>query len=96
MVYALHTYSFVCLHATVAETLVIYQAWDAVLYHQSKHREESWKYKVQWSFFWLTSKCLNTVSNAWCYFWNKMILEGEIKDSKMSSFLSDFQIFIKN
>ena len=26
---------------------------------------------------------------------NKMILEGEIKDAKMSSFLSDFQTLIK-
>ena len=23
---------------------VIYQAWDAVFYHQMKHWEESWKY----------------------------------------------------
>ena len=28
----------------------------------------------------------NTVSNAWYYFSNKMILEGTIKDAKMSSF----------
>ena len=28
----------------------------------------------------------HTVSNAWYYFSNKMILEGEIKDAKLSSF----------
>ena len=36
-----------------------------------------------------TSRCFfwwwNTVSNAWYYFSNKMILPGEIKDAKMSS-----------
>ena len=26
---------------------VIYQAWDAVLHHQMKHREESWQYHAQ-------------------------------------------------
>ena len=30
------------------------------------------------------------------YFSNKKILEGEIKDAKMSSFPSDFQTAIKN
>ena len=38
----------------------------------------------------------NTVSNAWYYFSNRMILEGEIKDAKMSSFSSDFQTLIKH
>ena len=38
---------------------------------------------------------MNTVSNAWYYFLNKIILEGEIKDVKMSSFSSDFQTLIK-
>ena len=51
-------------------------------------------------YFWRTSRCFiwwwNTVSNAWYYFSNKMILEGEIKDAKMSSFSSDFQTFIKH
>ena len=38
-----------------------------------------------------------TVSNAWYYFSNKMmILEGEIKDAKMTSFSSDFQTLIKH
>ena len=50
-------------------------------------------------YFWRTSRCFiwwwNTVSNAWYYFSNKMILEGEIKDAKMSSFSSDFQTLIK-
>ena len=36
------------------------------------------------------------VSNAWYCFWNKMILEGEIKDAKMSSFSSDFQTLMKH
>ena len=78
---------------------IIYQAWDAVFYHQMKHREESWKYDAQRSIFWRTSMCFiwwwNTLSNAWYYFSNKMILEGEIKDAKMSSFSSDFQTLIK-
>ena len=51
-------------------------------------------------YFWRTSRCFiwwwNTVSNAWYYFSNKMILEGKIKDAKMSSFSSDFQTFIKH
>ena len=56
-------------------------------------------------YFWWTSRCCasdfllssqcfiwwwNTVSNAWYYFSNKMILEGEIKNAKLSSFSSDF------
>ena len=50
-------------------------------------------------YFWRTSRCFiwwwNTVSNAWYYFSNKMILEGEINDAKMSSFSFDFQTLIK-
>ena len=38
---------------------------------------------------------MNFESNAWYYFSNKKILEGEIKEAKMSSFLSDFQTLIK-
>ena len=38
----------------------------------------------------------NTVSNAWYYSSNKMILQGEIKDPKMSIFSSDFQTIIKH
>ena len=49
-------------------------------------------------YFWRTSRWIiwwwNTVSNAWYYFSNKMILEGEIKDAKMSSFSSVFQTLI--
>ena len=41
-------------------------------------------------YFWQTSRCFiqwwNTVLNAWYYLSNKMILEGEIKDAKTSSF----------
>ena len=51
-------------------------------------------------YFWRTSRCFiwwwNTVSNAWYYFSNKMILEGEIKDAKLSSFSSDFQMHSLN
>ena len=36
----------------------------------------------------------NTVSNDRYYFSNKMILQGEIKDVKLSSFSSDFQTLI--
>ena len=49
-------------------------------------------------YFWRTLRCFiwwwNTVSNAWYYFSNKMILEGEIKDAEMSSFSSDFHTLI--
>ena len=50
-------------------------------------------------YFWRTSRCFIwwwiTVSNAWYYFSNELILEGEIKDAKMSSFSSDLQTLIK-
>ena len=46
-------------------------------------------------YFWRTARCFiwwwDTVSNARYYFSNKTILEGEIKDAKLSSFSSDFQ-----
>ena len=49
-------------------------------------------------YFWRTSACFiwwwNTVSHAWYYFSNKMILEWEIKGAKMSGFSSDFQTLI--
>ena len=75
---------------------VIDQAWDAVFHQQIKHREEIWQYVENTAeYFWRISKCLiwwwNTVSNAWYYFPNEVILGGEIKDSKMSSFSSGFQ-----
>ena len=51
-------------------------------------------------YFWRTSRCSiswwNIVSNAWYSFSNKIILEEEIKDAKMSSFSSDFQTLIKH
>ena len=37
-----------------------------------------------------------TVSNAWYYFSNKVILEGEINDVKMSRFSFEFQTLIKH
>ena len=72
---------------------VINQVWDTVFHHQMKHWEESWKYDCSRVF--LTNFEVFPVSNAWYYFSNKMILEGEIKDAKMSSFSSDFQTLIK-
>ena len=73
---------------------VIYQAREAVFHHQMKHWEESWKYDARAAeYFWRTSRCFiwwwHTVSSGWYYFSNKTMLEGEIKDSKMSSFSSD-------
>ena len=62
---------------------VIYQAWDVVFHHQTR---------ISRCFVWWW----NTVSNAWYYFSNKMIFEGEIKDAKLSSFSSDFQTLIKH
>ena len=50
-------------------------------------------------FLW-TSRCFiwwwNSVSNAWYYFSNKIVVEGATKDAKMSSFSSDFQTLIKH
>ena len=69
---------------------VIYQAWDTVFHHQMKHWEESWKYDCSGVFltnfevFPLVIKhCVKCLIS---HFSNKMILEGEIKDVKMSSF----------
>ena len=49
-------------------------------------------------YFWRTSRCLiwwwNTLLNAWYCFSNTMILEWEIKDTNISSYLSDFQTLI--
>ena len=76
---------------------VIYQAWDAVFHHQ---RELKIRHAAE--YFWRTSRspCFlwwrDTVSNAWYYFSNKVILQGEFKDAKMSSFSSDFQTLIKH
>ena len=63
-------------------------------------QEESWK-KVTRSGVFLTVfevfyLVMNTASNAWYFFPNKLILEGEIKDAKLRSFSSDFQILIKS
>ena len=64
---------------------VIYQAWDAVFCHQLKHREENWKYDTQQNIFGELQgvSCGDeTLLNAWYYFSNKLILEGEIKYAK--------------
>ena len=74
-------------------TEVIYQAWDAVFHQPMKNREDSWKYDAQQSIsdeLRGVSSGDETLSNAWYYFSNKMVLDGEIKDAKMSSFSSDF------
>ena len=77
---------------------VIYQAWDAVLYHEMKQGRR--EMKIRRAAAWRASRCSfwrwNTMSNALYYFSNKMILPGEIKDAKMSSFTSDFQTHIKH
>ena len=69
-----------------------------MFYHQKKHWEESWEYDEQWSIFDKLRGVLSgdTVSNAFYYFSNKMILEGQINDARMSSFSSDFQTLIKH
>ena len=64
-----------------------------------KRWEESWKYDAQRSIFnelGVFHLVMKHVSNAWYYFPNKMILGGEIKDTKMTSFSSDFQTLIKH
>ena len=64
-----------------------------------KHQEESWKYDAQRVFltnFEVFHLVINTVSNVWYFFSNKIIFEGEIKDAKMSSFSSDIQTLIKH
>ena len=58
-------------------------------------REESWEYDEQRSIF-DKLRGVDTVSNAFYYFSNKMILEKEIKDARMSSSSSDFQTLIKH
>ena len=76
---------------TVKSIEVTYQA---VFHDQMKHREESWKYDAEQSIFDElrgVSSGDETEANAWYYFSNKMILVGEIKDTKTSSFSSDFQ-----
>ena len=85
---------------------VTYQAWDAVLHHEMKHREDSWTGELirrAAEYFWRTSRCFiwwrNTVSNlsnGWYYFSNEMTLEEEIKEAKMSSFSSDFHTLTKH
>ena len=51
-------------------------------------------------YFWRTSRCFiwwwNSVSKTWYYSSNKMILEGEIKDAKISRFSSDFLTLIEH
>ena len=62
-----------------------------------KHREESWKYDAEQSIFYELRGISSVMKqNAWYYFSNKMILVGEIKDTKTSSFSSDFQTVIKH
>ena len=70
----------------------------AVFHHQKKHQEESWKYDAQPSIFdelrgvsshLMMKHCVEFF--AWYYFSNKIILDGEIKHAKVSSFSSDFQ-----
>ena len=60
-------------------------------------RRELKKWRAE-EYFWRTSRCFiwwwSTVSNAWYYFSNKTILEGQMKDAKMSSFPSVFQTLI--
>ena len=60
-----------------------------LFYHRMKHREESWKYEVQRS-IWRISRCFiwwwNTVSSAWYYFSNKMILDRELRMQKWAVF----------
>ena len=72
-----------------------------MFHHQTKHREESLKYDAQSS---ISDKFQGDSSGDetlcwmlnWYYFSNKMILAGEIKVAKMTSFLSDFQTLIKH
>ena len=64
-----------------------YEPW--VFHHRMKHQKESWKYEVQRS-IWRILRCFiwwwNTVSSAWCYFSNKMILERELRMQKWAVF----------
>ena len=66
-----------------------------------KHWEESWKlYDTQGNIFdelwgvWSGDETLCWM--LYIAFSNKRILDGEIKDAKMSSFSSDFQTLIKH
>ena len=61
---------------------LIYQAWDT-----------RGVFLTNFQVFHLV---MGRVSNAWYYFINKMILEGEIKNARMSSFSPDFHTLIKH
>ena len=69
--------------------------------HSVLSPDETLKFDAQRSIFffdelWGVSSGDETLSNAWYYFSSKMILEGEIKDAKKSSFSSDSQTLIKH
>ena len=65
-----------------------------------EERRRELKIRRAVKYFWQTSRCFiwwwNTLLNACYYFSNKRILEGEIKDAKMSSFSSYHQTLIKH
>ena len=78
---------------------LMYPEGDAKFNHQMKHWEESWKYDVQWSIFnKLQGVSSGDETRVKCLILllKKMILEGETKDAKMSSFSSVFQTLIKH
>ena len=68
------------------------QAWDAVFHHQmntEKRIENTTNFEV---FHLVIKHCVERL----ILLSNKIILEGEIKDTKMSSFSSDFQTLLKH
>ena len=65
-----------------------------------EERRRELKTRREVEYFWQTSRCLiwwwNTLLNACYYFSNKRILEGEMKDTKMSSFSSEHRTLVKH
>ena len=64
-------------------------AYGHLLWDRDETLRRELKIRLAAEYFWRISRCFiwwwNTVSNAWYYFSNKMILEIGIKDAKLSS-----------
>ena len=64
-------------------------AYGHLLWDGDETLRRELKIRLAAEYFWRNSRCFiwwwNTVSNAWYYFSNKMILEIGIKDAKLSS-----------
>ena len=90
------TQSVVSIHLTFNNLICLRQVWSNIssMRRSVSSPDETPRRKLKIrraaEYFWRTSRSFiwwwNTVSNAWYYVSNKMILEGEIKDAKLRSF----------